>query len=197
MLNDHFAKKVGTDTCKITIKQLGYAEVQTWIRAVPTKRKWGKRARFCAMGYLVTGKSASFQTPLLLGSMEKTAPVSLEHQFCQRKKSSTGGEIVLYSTHAACFFTFGYVIFMSNLLRNVWEESYCERYVGNSTKRLSPWIHATVSCKTFRVAAHVSNFNLICMSELSKCFSSSVLSLKDIRGKRQSQGFKLRVVFST
>ena len=32
-------------------------------------------------------------------------------------------------------------------------------------------MHATVSCKTFRVAAHVSNLNLICMLELSKCFS--------------------------
>ena len=56
------------------------------------------------MGYLVTGKSAFFQTPLLLGTMEKTAPVSLEHQFCQRKKSSTGGGVILYSTHAACFY---------------------------------------------------------------------------------------------
>ena len=45
------------------------------------------------MGYLVTGKSAFFQTPLLLGTMKKTAPVSLEHQFCQRKKSSTGGTV--------------------------------------------------------------------------------------------------------
>ena len=44
-------------------------------------------------------------------------------------------------------------------------------------------MHATVSCKTFRVAAHVSIFNLICMLELCKCFSSSVLSLKDIREK--------------
>ena len=55
------------------------------------------------MGYLVTGKSAFFQTPLLLGTMEKTAPVSLKHQFCQRKKSSTGGGVILYSTHTACF----------------------------------------------------------------------------------------------
>ena len=37
------------------------------------------------MGYLVTGKSDFFQTPLLLGTMEKTAPGSLEHQSCQRK----------------------------------------------------------------------------------------------------------------
>ena len=40
----------------------------------------------------------------LLGTMEKTAPVSLEHQFYQRRKSSTGGGVILYSTHAACFF---------------------------------------------------------------------------------------------
>ena len=53
------------------------------------------------MGYLVTGKSGFSQTPLLLGTMEKTAPVSLEHQFCQRKKSRNG--VVLCSTHAACF----------------------------------------------------------------------------------------------
>ena len=58
---------------------------------------------FCAMGYLVIGKSAFFQTPLLLGTMEQTAPVSLEHQFCRRQKSSTGGVVILYSTHAACF----------------------------------------------------------------------------------------------
>ena len=68
--------------------------------------------------------------------MEETAPVSLEHQFYQRRKSSTGGGVILYSTHAACFsFTFGYVIFVSNLLRNVWEKSYRERYVIDSTRR--------------------------------------------------------------
>ena len=69
--------------------------------------------------------------------MEKTAPVLLEHQFCQQKKSSTGGGVILYSTHAACFFTVGYVIFVSNLLRNVWEESCRERYAENSTRRLN------------------------------------------------------------
>ena len=55
------------------------------------------------MGYLVTGKSAFFQTPLLLGTMEKTAPFSLEHQFYQRRKSSAVGGVLLYSTHGACF----------------------------------------------------------------------------------------------
>ena len=89
------------------------------------------------MGYLVTGKSAFFQTSPLFGTMGKTAPVLLEQHICQRKKSSTGG-VVLYSTHAACFFTFRYVIFVSCLLRNVWEESYREHYVRNSTQRLNP-----------------------------------------------------------
>ena len=89
------------------------------------------------MGCLVTGKSAFFQTPLLLGTMEKTAPVSLEHQFCQRKKSSTGGGVILCSTHAACFLRL--VTSFSRRIYYVtfYEESYRERYVGNSTRRLN------------------------------------------------------------
>ena len=37
------------------------------------------------MGYLVTGKSGFFQTPLLLGTMENTTPESLEQQFVNEK----------------------------------------------------------------------------------------------------------------
>ena len=53
------------------------------------------------------------------------------------KKSSTGGGVILYSTHAACFLRL--VTSFSRRIYYVtfYEESYRERYVGNSTRRLN------------------------------------------------------------
>ena len=115
--------------------------------AVPTKRKWGKRIRFCVMGYLVTRKVPSFKLRCCLAQWKRPLQFRWSISFVNEKSLVPVWRSRFVLDTRCVFFTFGYVIFVSNLLHNVWEESYRERYVGNSTRRLNPYDNLATFCK--------------------------------------------------